>query len=122
MARFELFRKADIERDAMIKELVKSYQTLCLQYEQKCHDYDDAVESRRTWQAKAMQMSREVNELQRVNVSTQSLLHVEPLISDTRARTLISLSSSLSMETEHTSVTSLSQEEMKVAKKPRRDC
>lgn len=67
--RLEAFRKSDIERETMAIELVKKYSELLVLYEQKCVDYDDAVESRRAWQAKATQSNRDLGEIQRASVS-----------------------------------------------------
>lgn len=66
--RLEVFRRVDYERDAMIAELVQKYNELHVQYEQKCIDYDDAVESRRAWQAKAMQSNRDLGEIRGLTV------------------------------------------------------
>ncbi|KAK1765606.1 hypothetical protein QBC33DRAFT_454409 [Phialemonium atrogriseum] len=74
--RLEAFRRADFERDAMLAELVKSYHDLHVQYQQKCIDYEDAVESRRSWQSKATQSSRDLGEIQRANESNQFIFAI----------------------------------------------
>lgn len=69
LRRLEAFRNNDIERETMVVELVKRLNDLQIQFDQKCIDYEDAVESRRTWQAKAMQSNRDLGEIQRATVS-----------------------------------------------------
>jgi hypothetical protein len=74
LRRLEAFRNNDIERETMVVELVKRLNDLQIQFDQKCIDYEDAVESRRTWQAKAMQSNRDLGEIQRATVSFFSFL------------------------------------------------
>ena len=78
--RLELFRRADYERDAMVTDLVKNYKELQVRYEQKCIDFDDAVESRRVWQSRAMQSNRDLTEIQRATVRFLSSLQLSPVL------------------------------------------
>ncbi|KXL46403.1 hypothetical protein M433DRAFT_88094 [Acidomyces richmondensis BFW] len=61
-ARLDAFRKSDSERDALVADLVKNYESLKLKYDQKCDDYNNEVESRRMWQNKANANERALNE------------------------------------------------------------
>lgn len=68
-ARLEAFRKSDSDRDALVEELIKNYETLKLKYDQKCDDYNNEVESRRMWQGKANANERALTEHRVASVS-----------------------------------------------------
>lgn len=68
-ARLDAFRKSDSERDALVADLVKNYESLKLKYDQKCDDYNNEVESRRMWQNKANANERALNEHRVASVS-----------------------------------------------------
>ena len=76
LQRLDVYRRADYERELMIAELIKKYNDLQIDYDRKCVDYDDAVESRRSWQAKATQTTRELGELQRANVGVTFIFFI----------------------------------------------
>ncbi|KAL2753291.1 hypothetical protein ACRALDRAFT_1083047 [Sodiomyces alcalophilus JCM 7366] len=46
LSRLEQFRRNDLERDAMIQELIRRYEDLKKAYSDKCADYNNEVESR----------------------------------------------------------------------------
>jgi hypothetical protein len=48
-AKMEAFRRSDAERDAMVTELLSSYEELKTKYLEKCDDHSNEVESRRHW-------------------------------------------------------------------------
>jgi hypothetical protein len=50
--RMETFRRSDAEREAMVTELISSYEELHTKYLEKCADYNNEVKSRRSWQEK----------------------------------------------------------------------
>lgn len=52
-SRLESFRESDRARDAMVEELINSFNELQTKYNEKCDDYSNEVEGRRTWQSKA---------------------------------------------------------------------
>lgn len=72
--RLDFFRRADCDRDRLIAGLIEKYNELGIRYEQKCVDYEDAVLSRRSWQNKAVQSGRNLEEIQRASVSLSLLL------------------------------------------------
>ena len=66
--RLQSFRESDKERDALVSDLIKKYQDLQTKYDEKCDDYDNEVESRRTWQSSARDSSRELVTLRQASV------------------------------------------------------
>lgn len=52
----------------MVTELINKYQELHTKYEEKCDDYDNEVESRRTWQNAAKTSEREMVALRQASV------------------------------------------------------
>ena len=53
LGRLDAFRKSDAERDALLLEVVKAYETLKNEFEEQTADYNNEKESRRAWQSKA---------------------------------------------------------------------
>nr|OQO22478.1 hypothetical protein B0A51_10110 [Rachicladosporium sp. CCFEE 5018]OQO25470.1 hypothetical protein B0A51_07339 [Rachicladosporium sp. CCFEE 5018] len=72
--RLEAFRESDRERDALVTDLIKKYADLQEKYREKCDDYDDAVESRRTHQRNAGDAARELQSLRQTSGSNPFVL------------------------------------------------
>jgi hypothetical protein len=53
LGRLDAFRKSDAERDTLLLEVVKAYETLKIEFEEQMADYNNEKESRRAWQSKA---------------------------------------------------------------------
>ena len=68
--RLEGFRRSDAERDALVAELIKNYAALQLKYDEKCEDYNNEVESRRSWQSKFRTSEQALNQQKQVSVSS----------------------------------------------------
>ncbi|KAM0273958.1 hypothetical protein ACHAQH_008101 [Verticillium albo-atrum] len=66
MSRLAAYRQHDVERDNMIQELIRRTEELERAYYEKCDDYDNEVESRRMWQAKATKLTKEIGALTQV--------------------------------------------------------
>lgn len=64
----ELFHRATQERDQAFADLYGKFQDLIERYARKSEDYDNEVESRRNWHRKALQLDKQLNELQRSTV------------------------------------------------------
>jgi hypothetical protein len=73
--RLASFQKADDERNALFAEVISKYEELQLQYAEKCSDYEDAKESRRTWQLKAGQFERSLADQKQVSVRQSNTSH-----------------------------------------------
>jgi antirestriction protein len=72
--RLEEFRRSDRERDALVEEIIKNYEALRLRYDEKVDDYNNEVESRRMWQAKAKECQTSLAELKQASVSSKRVL------------------------------------------------
>lgn len=68
--RLEAFRRSDAERDALVTELITKYEELQARYDEKCGDYENEVESRRTWQNAAKSSEREMIALRQASVGS----------------------------------------------------
>ena len=68
--RLEGFRRSDAERDALVAELIKNHAALQLKYDEKCEDYNNEVESRRSWQSKFRSSEQALNQQKQVSVSS----------------------------------------------------
>ena len=74
--RLEAFRQSDAERDALVTELIRSYQDIKLKYEEKDDDYKNEVASRRIWQSKASLNERALNEQRQATVCACNITSV----------------------------------------------
>lgn len=68
LERLESFRRSDTERDNMVAEVIEQYRELKLQYDEKCDDYNNEIESRRLWQSKARESDAALREHRQVSV------------------------------------------------------
>jgi len=66
--RLQGFRRSDQERDALVTELITKYAELQTRYDEKCGDYENEVESRRTWQNNAKMYEREMVSMKQASV------------------------------------------------------
>lgn len=66
--RLESFRQSDAERDALVTEVIRKYEELQLKFNEKCDDYNNEVESRRMWQAKARSHEKALTEHKQASV------------------------------------------------------
>jgi DNA repair exonuclease SbcCD ATPase subunit len=66
--RLQAFRDSDKERDELFGSILKNYQDLQAKYDQKCDDYENEIESRRTWQNNAREYNRELTTLRQASV------------------------------------------------------
>jgi hypothetical protein len=62
LGRLEAFRQSDAERDALLLEVVKAYETLKEEFEEQTADYNNEKESRRAWQSKANATQKLINQ------------------------------------------------------------
>lgn len=60
--KLDAFRRSDNEREAMITDILRKYDKLLSEYQRKCDDYDNEVESRRMWQQKEALARNEVKQ------------------------------------------------------------
>lgn len=67
--RLDRFKKSDAEREDMLEEIIRNYESLKQEYEEKCDDYNNEVESRRLWQNKAREGARALTEFKQASVS-----------------------------------------------------
>ncbi|GAB7358130.1 hypothetical protein MBLNU230_g0288t1 [Neophaeotheca triangularis] len=67
LEKLEGFRRSDAARDEMVTELVNKLSHLEARYNEKCDDYNNEVESRRMWQAKASANERAVTSLKQAS-------------------------------------------------------
>ncbi|KAI7285903.1 hypothetical protein KC345_g1484 [Hortaea werneckii] len=74
--RLEGFRKSDAERDALVAELIKNHAALQLKYDEKCEDYNNEVESRRSWQSKFRSSEQALNQQKQVSGASNFALAV----------------------------------------------
>ena len=72
--RLSAFRASDQERDALVTELITKYERLQAKYDEKCDDYENEVESRRTWQNNAKAAEREMVTLRQASVRIEKNL------------------------------------------------
>ncbi|KAF2721236.1 C-x8-C-x5-C-x3-H type zinc finger protein [Polychaeton citri CBS 116435] len=73
--RLDSFRQADRDREAMVTELVQAFEDLQGRYTKKCDDYENEIESRRMWQAKARGLELSLND-QKITSSANSFITV----------------------------------------------
>lgn len=73
LLKLESFRKTDTERERLITEVLGEYHTLLAEYQRKCDDYANEVESRRMWQQKESIAREEVKESRYAIVSLTKL-------------------------------------------------
>ena len=67
--KLDAFRRSDNDREAMIKDVLRKYDILLAEYQRKCDDYDNEVESRRMWQQKEYLARNEVKQSRYATVS-----------------------------------------------------
>lgn len=72
--RLEAFRQSDRTRDDMVEGLISSYNELQAKYNEKCDDYSNEVEGRRTWQNKAKLAEQALAEQRQAYVSNNFAL------------------------------------------------
>lgn len=73
LERLEGFRRSDAARDDMVTELVNKLSHLEAKFNEKCDDYNNEVESRRMWQAKASANERAVTSMKQASVKMKLL-------------------------------------------------
>lgn len=78
LEKLEGFRRSDAARDEMVTELVNKLSHLEARYNEKCDDYNNEVESRRMWQAKASANERAVTSLKQASVSFEFIKTAPP--------------------------------------------
>jgi len=66
--RLDAFRRSDADREDMVNEVIRKYEELKMQYDEKCDDYHNEVESRRLWQSKAREHESALREQRQVSV------------------------------------------------------
>lgn len=67
--KLETFRGIDREREELITEVLRKYDGLLTEYNRKCDDYENEMESRRMWQQKELLARNEVKESRYARVS-----------------------------------------------------
>lgn len=72
--RLESFRQSDAERDSLVAEVIRKYEELQLKFSEKCDDYNNEVESRRMWQAKARSHEQALTEHKQASVGDTNKL------------------------------------------------
>ncbi|WPH01358.1 Hypothetical protein R9X50_00420000 [Acrodontium crateriforme] len=73
-ALLEGFRRSDAQRDELVVEIIQNYQKLQSQYDMKCDDYNNEVESRRMWQMKARAAESALSDERQVSGSSPFVL------------------------------------------------
>lgn len=68
LERLESFRQADKDRETMVTDLVQAFEDLEAKYFKKCDDFDNEIESRRMWQAKARNFELSLNDYKNTSV------------------------------------------------------
>lgn len=72
MSKMQAYRQADAEREALLVDIIEKYEGLLREYNQKCDDYRNEVESRRMWQQKELAARKEVKDTRQAQVGTVS--------------------------------------------------
>ena len=67
--KLDAFRRSDTQREEMITDILRKYDTLISEYRRKCDDYDNEVVSRRMWQQKEGMAREEVKQSRYATVS-----------------------------------------------------
>ena len=52
--RLQAFKESDTERESLVSELVRRFESLQSQYKEKCEDLAEATETRRMWSTRAI--------------------------------------------------------------------
>lgn len=68
-SKLEAFRRSDAQREELITDVLRKYDLLLAEYQRKCDDFNNEVESRRMWQQKESLARNEVKQTRYATVS-----------------------------------------------------
>jgi hypothetical protein len=71
VSKFEGFRRSDEEREHMVANLLRRFQDLQTEYQKKCSDYENEVNSRRQYQDEVKRARAEISDARKSKVSRQ---------------------------------------------------